>query len=63
VEILYPKSTDKDLYLRLVKQCQKYSIDFIKELECEKYDLIIDSIFGFSFKGDIRQPFDIIITV
>jgi NAD(P)H-hydrate epimerase len=28
----------------------------------EKYDLIIDAIFGYSFKGELRAPFDSIIS-
>jgi NAD(P)H-hydrate epimerase len=49
-----------------MKQCEKYSINFVDEKVIENldsYDLIIDSIFGFSFKGDIRPPFDKIIQV
>ncbi len=64
VEIYYPKRTEKDLFLRLIAQCEKYSINFQDDeviQKLEKYDLIIDSIFGFSFKGDIRIPFDKII--
>lgn len=65
IEILYPKQTEKELYLRLIKQCENYTIKFISDsdLDLGQYDLIIDSIFGFSFKGDIRQPFDKIIKV
>ena len=66
VDILYPKKTDKDLYLRLFTQCERYSIKFV-DIDVinylNKYDLVIDSIFGFSFKGEIRQPFDKIIKV
>ncbi len=66
VDILYPKKTDKELYLRLIQQCENYSIKFVENDVIEKlneYDLIIDSIFGFSFKGDVRPPFDKIIKV
>ena len=35
--------------------------------DCDKingdYDLIVDGIFGFSFNGEIRSPFDKIIKV
>ncbi len=65
MEILYPKKTEKDLYLRLVRQCEKYSIEFQNEEVIDKfdeYDLVLDSIFGFSFKGEIRAPFDKIIS-
>jgi NAD(P)H-hydrate epimerase len=63
---LYPKKTDKDLYLKLLRQCSNYSItltsnDVIDNFN--KYDLIIDCMFGFSFKGDVRPPFDEIIKV
>ena len=61
MSILYPKKTEKDLYLRLVKQCENYMIKFEDDLNIKEYDLIIDSIFGFSFKGEIRFPFDKII--
>lgn len=79
VDIYYPKETDKELYKKLKNQCVKYGCNIIDELSLndenfidkkgtnkynyENYDLIIDSIFGFSFKGDIRPPFDEIIKV
>lgn len=63
--IYYPKKTDKDLYKELVTQCESMEISFIDELpeslNTETYDYILDAIFGFSFKGDIRSPFDTII--
>jgi NAD(P)H-hydrate repair Nnr-like enzyme with NAD(P)H-hydrate epimerase domain len=33
------------------------------DVDLLKYDLIIDGIFGFSFSGDIREPFKNIINV
>ena len=33
-----------------------------KELRIEGYDLIIDGIFGFSFQGQVRPPFDTILS-
>ena len=66
VDILYSKKTDKDLYLRLIQQCERYSIKLVENDVIDnlnEYDLIIDSIFGFSFTGDIRPPFDKIIKV
>ena len=40
-------------------------IKFIDEmpeyLDTMSYDLVLDAIFGFSFKGDIRSPFDTIV--
>lgn len=71
VDILYPKrNTKNDLYKRLVTQCENYEIKFLDKIfenkdEYEKlfkeYDFIVDALFGFSFKGDIRPPFKVII--
>jgi NAD(P)H-hydrate repair Nnr-like enzyme with NAD(P)H-hydrate epimerase domain len=37
---------------------------FTSELPSEDtYDLIVDAIFGYSFSGDIRAPFDTILKV
>jgi len=62
--VLYPKQTDKPLYKNLVLQNQLLNIsvlsDLPKDLDSE-YQLIVDAIFGYSFKGDIRSPFDKII--
>jgi len=67
VHISYPKPTNKDLFNNLVKQCQLLDIPFLesfpestKFLE-DTYDVIVDAIFGFSFSGAIRPPFDHII--
>ena len=67
VDILYPKRNNKnELYKRLVTQCENYEInimektyDSIEEYKqlFDKYDFIVDALFGFSFKGEIRQPF------
>ena len=71
VDILYPKRNNKnELYKRLVTQCENYEInimektyDSIEEYKqlFDKYDFIVDALFGFSFKGEIRQPFKTII--
>lgn len=29
----------------------------------ELYELVVDAIFGFSFKGDVREPFHSILSV
>ncbi|EGG18559.1 hypothetical protein DFA_04053 [Cavenderia fasciculata] len=65
VDVYYPKRTDKDLYKRLVLQAEKTGVGFIdhfpKETIKSQYGLVIDAIFGYSFKGDIRPPFKDII--
>lgn len=64
VDIFYPKTTNKELYQRLIKQCESYKIPFKDQSVIDhlnEYDIIVDSIFGFSFKGDIREPFKLIV--
>ncbi|EIW68108.1 NAD(P)H-hydrate epimerase [Tremella mesenterica] len=61
--IFLPKPGNKDIYQRLLKQCQNLNIPILKEVEeFEKKlgvsDLILDAIFGFSFQPPVRKPFD-----
>ncbi|OZJ04380.1 hypothetical protein BZG36_02400 [Bifiguratus adelaidae] len=59
-KIFYPKQSSKDLYQRLTTQCKNLAIPVLTEnlgQELKQTDLILDAIFGFSFKGDIRDPF------
>ena len=45
-------------------QCENMDISFIDDLpdiNKDTYDYILDGIFGFSFQGEIRSPFDTII--
>lgn len=61
-EIYYPKRTDKELYKNLTTQCENMGINFINEcptLESadETYSLIVDALFGFSFKPPVRETF------
>ncbi|GAB5586318.1 hypothetical protein Unana1_01218 [Umbelopsis nana] len=55
--IFYPKQSSKDLYKRLVTQCNNLEIPFVEKAVPEQSDLIIDALFGFSFSGDVRDPF------
>ena len=60
--IFYPKRTDNELYSRLVVQAEQSGVPFldtlpeIEELE-SKYSLLVDAIFGFSFKPPVRPQF------
>ena len=50
------------MYLDLVKQLQAFEVKFVDEIA--ESDLVLDAIFGFSFKADeqgIREPFRSII--
>ncbi|PPQ78185.1 hypothetical protein CVT25_015518 [Psilocybe cyanescens] len=64
-----PKPGSKEIYKRLVKQCENLSIPIIppgsNDIESLREallrphtDVILDAIFGFSFNPPIRAPFD-----
>ncbi|KAJ7741308.1 YjeF N-terminal domain-containing protein [Mycena metata] len=62
--IYMPKPGSKDIYQRLHTQCKNMSISTLPEDEqslrtaLKSSDVVLDAIFGFSFKGPIRAPFD-----
>ncbi|KAJ7220534.1 YjeF N-terminal domain-containing protein [Mycena pura] len=62
--IYMPKPGSKDTYQRLHTQCKNMSIPTIESDNeslrnaLKTSDVILDAIFGFSFKGPIRSPFD-----
>lgn len=61
-DIYYPVRTDKQLYHNLVQQCKKSELIFldkcpnIEEVN-ENYGLIVDSLFGFTFRPPVRPTF------
>ncbi|KDR73554.1 hypothetical protein GALMADRAFT_100297 [Galerina marginata CBS 339.88] len=64
--VYMPKPGNKDIYQRLKKQCENMEIPIIPPSEdieslrraLHDSDVILDAIFGFSFKPPIRAPFD-----
>ncbi|CAH9115081.1 unnamed protein product [Cuscuta epithymum] len=61
--ICYPKRTAKALYSGLVTQLETLSISFLSVEDLPKdlsqnFDIILDAMFGFSFHGVPRAPFD-----
>ncbi|ORY76977.1 YjeF N-terminal domain-like protein [Protomyces lactucae-debilis] len=65
VQIWYPKPK-KGIYEGLVKQLNYLKIPVSNSSNqspqpLRQYDLIVDAIFGFSFSGEVRSPFDAII--
>lgn len=61
--IYYPKQGKNELYQRLTTQLHNLSIPFTTDFPTalKETDHIIDAIFGFSFSGEIREPFPSII--
>ncbi|XP_010520770.1 PREDICTED: pyridoxine/pyridoxamine 5'-phosphate oxidase 1, chloroplastic isoform X2 [Tarenaya hassleriana] len=61
--ICYPKRTSKPLYTGLVTQLESLSVPFLSvddlpEDLSKDFDVVLDAIFGFSFHGAPRPPFD-----
>lgn len=60
--VYYPKATNKTLYMNLLHQCKSMNINVIEQCPSEndfnaQYDLIVDALFGFSFKPPVREAF------
>ncbi|KAF7324725.1 NAD(P)H-hydrate epimerase [Mycena kentingensis (nom. inval.)] len=60
--IYMPKPGSKEIYQRLHTQCKNMNIPTLQNdaltSALQSSDVILDAIFGFSFKGPIRAPFD-----
>ncbi|KAI8617564.1 YjeF N-terminal domain-containing protein [Chytriomyces sp. MP71] len=67
--VFLPKLVARDPFVGLVRQLECLGVPFLKdqaELDTllrkeSSVNLLVDAIFGFSFKGDIRAPFDTIL--
>ncbi|KAF2175761.1 meiotically up-regulated gene 182 protein [Zopfia rhizophila CBS 207.26] len=57
--IYYPKQSKNELYQRLTKQLKDLKVPFTEDFPSalKETDHIVDAIFGFSFSGDVREPF------
>lgn len=67
-EIYYPKRTNNILYENLLHQCiendiplLKNDVEYIASKQLHQYGLIVDAIFGFSFKPPVKDLFILII--
>lgn len=61
--ICYPKRTDKPIYHGLVKQLESLEVPFVTAEDLpsklkDEFELVVDAMFGFSFHGIPRPPFD-----
>ncbi|KAF7195310.1 NAD(P)H-hydrate epimerase [Pseudocercospora fuligena] len=61
--IYFPKQGKAEIYGRLVKQLQHLKVPFTEDFhsELKKSDYVVDAIFGFSFSGEVREPFPSVI--
>lgn len=58
--VYYPKRTDKPLYKNLTHQCISMNIpmlDKLPEVSEQNFGMIVDALFGFSFKPPVRESF------
>lgn len=57
--IYYPKQSKNELYQRLRKQLENLQVSFTDDFPTaiNATDIVVDSIFGFSFSGEVREPF------
>ncbi|KAL7620896.1 hypothetical protein AAE478_008206 [Parahypoxylon ruwenzoriense] len=61
--IYYPKRSKNELYQRLAKQLEDLEVPFVEDFPAaiKSTDHIVDAIFGFSFSGEVREPFPAVI--
>ncbi|CAE8599967.1 unnamed protein product [Polarella glacialis] len=64
--VVYPVRPARQLFTNLVVQCEQLGIPVLtgmptSEEVTEGFDVAVDAIFGFSFKGTPRAPFDSIL--
>jgi len=59
----YPKQSKNELCQRLRTQLEQLKVPFTDDFgdAVKKNDYIIDAIFGFSFSGEVREPFPAVI--
>jgi NAD(P)H-hydrate epimerase len=62
-DVVYPKQSSKQHFINLVQQCRDVGISVSSEMPVKfgsgesSYAAVVDAIFGFSFKGEAREPF------
>ncbi|KAL2062188.1 hypothetical protein VTL71DRAFT_6454 [Oculimacula yallundae] len=61
--IYYPKQGKNELYQRLSTQLKTLNVPFVEDFPSalKDTDHVVDAIFGFSFSGEIREPFPAVI--
>lgn len=61
--IFYPKRSKNELYQRLTKQLEDLEVPFVDDFSeaLKSTDHVVDAIFGFSFSGEVRDPFPAVI--
>jgi len=58
--LVYPKRSSKTHFVNLVQQCIDLNIPILENMQKDwrdNCDVIVDAVFGFSFKGEPREPY------
>jgi NAD(P)H-hydrate epimerase len=60
--VVYPKQSSKQHFINLVQQCRDVNIPVLESMPDDlltegEYSALVDSMFGFSFHGTLREPF------
>ncbi|KAI1198225.1 YjeF N-terminal domain-containing protein [Nemania serpens] len=61
--VYYPKRSKNELYKRLAKQLEDLQVAFVDDFTSavKSADHVVDAVFGFSFSGEVREPFPAVI--
>lgn len=63
--VVYPKRPNKPLFVNLATQMEMMGIPLLEALPdgdlADSADVLLDAIFGFSFAGAVRAPFDTVL--
>ncbi|CAZ81083.1 unnamed protein product [Tuber melanosporum] len=61
--VYYPKQSKNELYQRLTTQLKNLGVPFTEDFGGALKDTshVVDAIFGFSFSGEVREPFPAVI--
>lgn len=66
VGVVYPKRPGRKLFVNLAEQMKMCRIPVMEALPPQpdldsNYDVLLDAVFGFSFAGKVRAPFDTVL--
>jgi len=64
IHISYPKRPEKKPFIGLSSACVASGLQIHSQLPAKidgEFDVIVDAIFGYSFTGELRAPFDTIL--
>lgn len=61
--IYYPKQGKAELYQRLTTQLKNLHVPFSSDFlaSVRETDFVVDAVFGFSFTGEVREPFPAVV--